>query len=56
MPMISILLALTVGFLVAHLIADLRSAVLTIRHPKDGIWTALTLAALIGHLAFDYLG
>ena len=54
--MTSILMLLAVAFLVAHLVADLRSAILTIKHPKDGIWTALTLAALIGHLAFDYLG
>lgn len=50
------LMLLAIVFVVAHLIADLRSMVLTIRHPKDGIWTALTLAALMGHLAFDYLG
>jgi hypothetical protein len=49
------LLVLAGVFLVAHLLADVRSMALAVHHPKDLLWTTATLVALVGHLILDYV-
>lgn len=49
------LLLLAALFLISHVALDVRSLYRNVRHPQDLAWSVITLAVLVGHLAFDFL-
>ena len=47
---------LGVAFLIVHVLMDLRSMVLSVRHPKDMAWSVATVAVFIGHFITAHMG